>query len=83
LLDNAIKYSPKNTRIMVRIASSAPGQASIDITMKDRESHTSINRTSLIDFIELIKHGPGSGAGQAWGLRSRDGPLKRTAAKST
>jgi len=32
LLDNAIKYSPRNTRILVRVGFGAAGQASLDIT---------------------------------------------------
>src|SRR5260370_28643159 len=32
LLDNAIKYSPRNTRILVRVGFGVAGQASLDIT---------------------------------------------------
>jgi len=32
LLDNAVKYSPRNTRILVRVGFGAAGQASLDIT---------------------------------------------------
>jgi len=32
LLDNAIKYSPRNTRILVRVGFGAAGQASLEIT---------------------------------------------------
>jgi heavy metal sensor kinase len=32
LLDNAIKYSPENTRVLVRVYRSASGRASLDIT---------------------------------------------------
>lgn len=32
LLDNAIKYSPQNTRVLVRVGRTAAGQASLDIT---------------------------------------------------
>src|SRR5260370_32417905 len=32
LLDNAIKYSPRNTRILLRVGFGVAGQASLDIT---------------------------------------------------
>ena len=82
LLDNAIKYSPAESHILVRVEVERTAKCSWKSSIRDREFPANISRMFSTASTAWTKRGHGSGAAQASDCPLPAGPSKRTAAKS-
>jgi len=80
LLDNAIKYSPAESRILVRVQSEVTSRCPWTWSTRDLEFPANISRMFSTAFTGLIKHEHGNGVARALDCPSLAGPSKRTAA---
>ena len=90
LLDNAIKYSPRNTRILVRVGFGAAGQASLDITdegpgIPSEHQPYVFDRFYRVDQARTREWG-GAGLGLAitrWAVEAHGGEIDLTSKQGT
>ncbi len=90
LLDNAIKYSPRNTRILVRVGFGAAGQASLDITdegpgIPSEHQPYVFDRFYRVDQARTREWG-GTGLGLAitrWAIEAHGGEIDLTSKHGT
>jgi hypothetical protein len=81
LLDNAIKYSPVESRILIRVHPGEDKKACLDVVDRGPEFRPNISPTSSTDSIGLTKHAPVNGAAPAWGCPSPVGQSKLIVAR--
>jgi signal transduction histidine kinase len=62
LLDNAIKYSPVESRILIRVHAGGDKKACLDVIDRGPGFRRNISPMSSTVFIGLIKHAPVNGA---------------------
>jgi signal transduction histidine kinase len=82
LLDNAIKYSPAESHILVRVEGGTNDEVFLEVVDQDREFPANISRMFSTASTAWTKRGHGSGAAQASDCPLPAGPSKRMAAKS-
>ncbi len=90
LLDNAIKYSPRNTRILVRVGFGVAGQASLDITdegpgIPSEHQPYVFDRFYRVDQARTREWG-GAGLGLAitrWAVEAHGGEIDLTSKQGT
>jgi len=81
LLDNAIKYSPPGSQILVRVQSGGDQQVFLDVIDQGPGIPANISPTSSTAFSGSIKHERGNGAVLALACPSLDGRSRLTAAR--